>query len=109
MLPGKKGEELLSFIRDRSNLPIIIISAKEAQLTKVNMLRGGADDYITKPFHYEEVLARIEAHLRRYRRTEKKDQLVFKDIVLDKDTKQVQVNQKEVSLTAREYRILELF
>src|SRR5690625_3293763 len=108
MLPGKSGEELLIEVRKKSDLPIIVISAKEEQLSKVNMLRNGADDYITKPFHNEEVLARIEAQLRRYRRTEKKNKLTFKDIVLDLETKQVHVNQQIVHLTAREYNILKL-
>jgi|SRR5690625_2955156 len=109
MLPGKSGESLLSTIRNKSNVPIIIISAKEEKNTKVHMLRSGADDYITKPFHNEEVVARIEAQLRRYHRVEKREQLTFKDIILDKETKQVYVNHQEVSLTAREYNILELF
>lgn len=109
MLPGKSGESLLSTIRNKSNVPIIIISAKEEKNTKVHMLRSGADDYITKPFHNEEVVARIEAQLRRYHRTEKREQLTFKDIILDRETKQVYVNHQEVSLTAREYNILELF
>ena len=109
MLPGKSGEDLIPFIRDKFDVPIIVISAKEGHLTKVNMLRSGADDYITKPFHPDEVIARIEAQLRRYRRTERKNQLTFKDIVIDLDTKQVMVNQKPVPLTAREYKILKLF
>src|SRR5690554_3307287 len=80
MLPGKSGEELLSLIRKESDVAIIVISAKEEQFTKIDMLRSGADDYITKPFDNEEVAVRIEAQLRRYRRTTKDSQLVFKDI-----------------------------
>lgn len=108
MLPGKSGEELLALVREQSDVAIIVISAKDEQLTKVSLLRSGADDYITKPFDNEEVAARIEAQLRRYRRIEKSS-LLFKDIVLDQETKQVSVNEQAVSLTAREYKILELF
>lgn len=109
MLPGKSGEEVLAKIRERSDIPIIIISAKEEQWTKVNMLRQGADDYITKPFDHEEVLARIEVQLRRYQPKTKNKKLTFKDIVLDPALKKVYVNQQEVSLTVREYNILHLF
>src|SRR5690625_5008803 len=82
MLLGKSGEQLLTEIREKYDVAIIINSEKEEQYTKVNMLRSGADDYITKPFHNEEVLARIEAQLRRYRRENNKNVLMFKDIML---------------------------
>ena len=109
MLPGKTGAELLSMIREKSDVAIIVISAKEEQGTKVEMLRSGADDYITKPFDNEEVAARIEAQLRRYRRTAKESHLVFKDIQLDQEAKSVTVNGKNITLTAIEYKILQLF
>lgn len=63
MLPGMTGEELLKWIRLRGGVPVIIISAKGEQQTKVSALRGGADDFITKPFDIEEVSARIDSHL----------------------------------------------
>lgn len=109
MLPGKSGEELLSLIRKESDVAIIVISAKEEQFTKIEMLRSGADDYITKPFDNEEVAVRIAAQLRRYRRTERNSLLVFKDIQLDQEAKSVQVNGKNITLTALEYKILLLF
>lgn len=109
MLPGKSGEELLSIIREKSDVAIIVISAKEEQFTKIDMLRSGADDYITKPFDNEEVAVRIEAQLRRYRRTVKDSLLVFKDIQLDQEAKSVLVNEKNITLTALEYKILLLF
>lgn len=109
MLPGKSGEELLSIVREQSDVAIIIISAKEGQPSKVSMLRSGADDYMTKPFDNEEVAARIDAQLRRYRRIEQSTKLVFKDIVLDQEMKDVLVNKQKIILTAREYNILELF
>lgn len=109
MLPGKDGEELLAEIREQSDVLIMIISAKEEPNIKVKLLRGGADDYITKPFYHDEVLARIEAQLRRYKRSAVNSQLTFKDILIDQTLKQVYVAQKEVHLTVREYKILQLF
>lgn len=109
MLPGKSGEELLTLFREASDAAMLIISAKEEQLIKVNMLRSGADDYITKPFDTEEVAARIEAQLRRYERMRPKKEYVHKDIILNEETKQVTVSGKRVILTAREYHMLKLF
>ena len=109
MLPGKSGDELLSIIREKSDVAIIIISAKGEQLTKIDMLRSGADDYITKPFDNEEVAARVEAQLRRYRRTVSDSLLVFKDIHLDQEAKSVSIAGKDIILTALEYKILRLF
>lgn len=111
MLPGMSGEEILAEIAARGQTPVIIISAKGEQQTKVENLRAGADDFITKPFDVEEVSARIDSVLRRYRRTSAvSDQkiLSFKDIEMDLDSKTVTVNGTELSLTAREYRILVL-
>lgn len=109
MLPGKSGEELLPVLRERSDVPIIIISAKGEQFKKVDLLRRGADDYITKPFDNDEVSARIEAHLRRYQRAERGAHLSFKDIQLNQEEKNVHVSGEKVSLTALEYKILLLF
>ncbi|MFB6467459.1 response regulator transcription factor [Cytobacillus sp. Hz8] len=110
MLPGMTGEELLAHITDeQSNVPVIIISAKLEQQTKIEALRTGADDYITKPFDIEEVSARIDSHLRRYRRTiasQTNRELLFKDIHLDTEAKIVRVRERELNLTAREYAIL---
>ncbi|GIP25221.1 DNA-binding response regulator [Paenibacillus sp. J23TS9] len=112
MLPGLPGEELLMKINEKNSTPVIVISAKEEQQTKVSTLRIGADDYITKPFDIEEVSARIDSHLRRYSRMicmAPSNRMEYKDIHLDKDTKIVTINQSEVMLTAREFAILELF
>ncbi|MGG0177865.1 response regulator transcription factor [Gottfriedia acidiceleris] len=112
MLPGLSGEELLRKITEESNIPVIIISAKLEMKTKVDILRGGADDYITKPFDIEEVSARIETCLRRYRRLANVpiiNQIQYKDLVLDTDSKKVSVGGNELKLTAIEYEILCLF
>lgn len=111
MLPGMDGEEVLRKIREHHHVPVLIISAKGEQQTKINGLRAGADDFITKPFDIEEVLARIDAHLRRsstLKRIEEKNQLTYRGIIVDTDTKIVIVNDLKVILTAREYAILEL-
>ncbi|MGG4166395.1 response regulator transcription factor [Rossellomorea vietnamensis] len=109
MLPGLSGEELLKKITKESHVPVIIISAKLETQTKINSLRAGADDYITKPFDVDEVSARIDSCLRRYRDlsgVQETNQLMYKDIVLDMDSKVVTVNDSELKLTAREYEIL---
>lgn len=111
MLPGMDGERILQKISDTKQTPVIIISAKGELQTKISVLRGGADDFITKPFDIEEVSARIESHLRRYNRLKEPiftNRLQYKDIHLDMDTKTVYVNHSLLSLTAKEYAILEL-
>lgn len=111
MLPGMNGEEILEKIREDSHVPILVISAKGEQRTKINSLRAGADDFITKPFDIEEVMARIDTHLRRatiMKEIAKKSQLTYKDVTIDTNTKLVTINGEEVPLTAREYAILEL-
>lgn len=110
MLPGMNGEELLQNIRKTKEMPVIVISAKINKDDKVNLLNLGADDYITKPFDIDELSARINSNLRRYMKfsNNKQEVLAFKDITLNKETKEVLVSHKEISLTAREFKILEL-
>ncbi|WP_042278408.1 response regulator transcription factor [[Clostridium] dakarense] len=114
MLPGKSGEELLGDIRKRMTAPVIIISAKEERSIKIDMLRLGADDFISKPFDIDEVLARIESNLRRYIEFSSYDNSKYKNIVdykeisINKDTREVFVNDNNVILTSREFDILEL-
>jgi DNA-binding response OmpR family regulator len=111
MLPGMTGEELLKWIRTQGGVPVIIISAKGEQQTKVSALRGGADDFITKPFDIEEVSARIDSNLRRYAQIAPPavlSVLQHRGLVLDHDSKTVTAEGAEVALTAREYEILTL-
>jgi DNA-binding response OmpR family regulator len=112
MLPGITGEELITNIRKNKEMPVIVISAKIDKKDKVNLLKLGADDYITKPFDIEEVSARIYSNLRRYLKFSKtndsESNLIYKDINLNRETKEVYVNDKEIILTAREFNILEL-
>jgi DNA-binding response OmpR family regulator len=111
MLPGMTGEEVLAKIAEQSLAPVMVISAKGEQQTKISTLRIGADDFITKPFDIEEVSARIDSHLRRYKRLQVSEnkQLTYKELYLDADTKRVLVKKKEILLTAKEYSLLELF
>lgn len=108
MLPGLSGEEILENIVNDSATPVIIISAKDEQEVKVNTLRLGADDYITKPFDIEEVSARIQSVLRRFKKSEEVSNqlLIHKGLVIDIEAKTVTANDKELSLTAREFTIL---
>lgn len=113
MLPGMTGEVLIHELRKNKTLPIIVISAKTGQDTKVEVLKLGADDFISKPFDTEEVLARVEAQLRRYmvfsQTTEETKILKYKELMLDLDAIKVTLKGIDVALTAREYSILELF
>jgi len=112
MLPGIDGEQLLLDIRKTRQMPIIVITAKLDRQLKLDLLRAGADDYITKPFDLEEVSARVYSNIRRYLKFSNNDStivtLTYKDIIMNKDTKEVQVNSKVVPLTSREFAIFEL-
>lgn len=110
MLPYKSGDVILKELREFSDVPVIIISAKDMVGTKIDLLRLGADDYITKPFDIDEVIARIETNIRRYKKSSKVDNniLQYKDIMLNENSKSVEVNGGELSLTVKEYMILEL-
>lgn len=112
MLPGVAGEELIREIRGQSQVPIMVISAKTSLEDKVKALKDGADDYITKPFEREEVLARIGALLRRSRKhpgtEEAPEETIyrFKQLSLCPLSRKVTVMEHSISLTAYEYEIL---
>ena len=116
MLPFKSGDQVLKSIRESCTIPVIIISAKDMIQTKIDVMRMGADDYITKPFDLDEVLVRIEAVLRRSigytnaRGNTNTDEKVIrhKNIELNQDSARVYVNGKELILTSKEFAILEL-
>lgn len=112
MMPHMSGLEALSLIREKYNLPVIILSAKSENLDKIQGLDGGADDYVTKPFVPMELIARIKSQLRRYNQLNDKNfnqqQLMVKNIRLDKETKEVFVNNEKVKLTPMEFDILQL-
>ena len=104
MLPGLSGEELLPKIK---GIPVIVMSAKSDSATKVDMLLGGAYDYITKPFDIDELLARITVALRKGR-LEDSGMISCKGLTLDTQTHTVNVNETEIKLTRTEFAILKL-
>lgn len=109
MLPYKSGDEVLKEMRQFSDVPVIIISAKDMVGTKIDLLKLGADDYITKPFDLGEVVARVESNLRRsHKQVQENKIFYYKDMVLDDIAKHVSVNGIEIELTAKEYMILEM-
>ena len=111
MLPGLTGEEFITQLRQRKTMPIIVLSAKAGLEDRVNVLKLGADDFIPKPFDNAEVLARVEAQLRRYRQfsgASGGNVLTHGDLVLDKDSVTVTAADKPVAVTAREFHILTL-
>lgn len=105
MLPGLSGEDVLPKI---NGIPVIIISAKVDIDNKVDLLFAGAVDYMTKPFHTKELLARIAVHLRQSSSADTSSNLVFADIKLNDNTHIVSVTGREVKLTRTEYAILKL-
>ena len=108
MLPGMDGYELCQRIREISLVPIIMLTAKGEDVDKVKGLKIGADDYVTKPFNVPELLARIEAVLRRSRSPSEANPRVFthEDIAVDFLRRRVTSGGKEVALTLTEYRLL---
>lgn len=109
MLPYKSGDEILKEMREFSKIPVIVISAKDMVSTKIDILKLGADDYITKPFDLDEVAARVEANLRRAQnKVQESKTFKYKDMLLDENTKCVTVEDTLVELTAKEYMILEM-
>ena len=109
MLPGLHGEQLLAEIRRAGTVPVIIVSAKTNMEGKVELLRQGADDYITKPFHTGEVLARIQACLRRALRDNAPPAVLHTHgLTLDTCAKAASVEGHTVPLTAKEYKLLEI-
>lgn len=103
MLPGLSGEELLPQIQ---NLPVIVISAKVDVQNKVHVLLNGAVDYLTKPFDTQELLARIQAHLRTFTSYPYNHNLTFQDIILDMNTHTVTLQNQTIHLTRTEYAIM---
>ena len=111
MLPGITGEEFIARMRKKRTMPIIVLSAKAGPEDRVNVLRLGADDFIPKPFDNDEVLARVEAQLRRYKQFSAPgggQVLRCGDLELDREAIRVTAGGREVALTAREFEILSL-
>ncbi|MBR2177107.1 MAG: response regulator transcription factor [Clostridia bacterium] len=109
MLPGKNGESLLPLIKQNQNIPVIIISAKDSLDSKVTLLTSGAEDYITKPFEVQELIARVGVQIRRFSEEEQKtDILAYKELILHAESYSASVNSHEIALTKQEFKIMEL-
>ncbi|WP_067769125.1 response regulator transcription factor [Nostoc sp. NIES-3756] len=110
-LPDRDGIEVLTTLRGQGEtIPIIILTARDGVESTVSSLEGGADDYITKPFRFEELLARIRVQLRnRAPRTKQETTIQVADITLDLLTRQVWVGDRLVELSAREFLLAEVF
>lgn len=110
MLPGLSGENFLKEIRQKDATPVICISAKDDVHVLVEQIRNGADDYLVKPFHNEELLARMEAVLRRngVNKLKQPKEYCFKDLILRPASFEVIVNDIPINLTKREFLILQL-
>lgn len=113
MLPGLSGFEVCQQIREFSNVPVVMLTAKGEDMDKILGLEYGADDYITKPFNILEVKARIKAIMRRTTTKEPvkavEDTLIKQgDMTIDRDGRRVYIAEQEINLTAKEFDVLEL-
>ena len=114
MLPKFDGLEVCQAIREFSEMPIIMVTAKGGDMDKILGLEYGADDYITKPFNILEVKARIKAIMRRNSKKSKKEdlkeasQISVRELTLDRDSRRVFLSGREINLTAKEFDLLEL-
>ena len=105
-MPNMDGLALCRELRTRSQVPIIVLSVREDERTKVKALDLGADDYITKPFNINELLARVRANLRRAPSTERVQNIEVGDFAIDVDAHTVKVRNAEVRLTPKEFELL---
>jgi two-component system response regulator MprA len=108
MLPGLDGLEVCRRLRAGGSIPILMLTAKDAVSDRVNGLNSGADDYVTKPFAFEELMARVRALLRRSRTTEETI-FRFADLALNVNTREVTRGARKVDLTTKEFDLLHFF
>lgn len=111
MLPGMDGFEVCKEIREKKNIPIIMVSAKKEDIDKIRGLGLGADDYMTKPFSPSELVARVKAHLSRYERLTSQtapvnDVIEIRGIKIDKSARRVWVDNQETTFTGKEFDLL---
>lgn len=109
MLPGMSGLEVCNRLRNASTVPILMLTARDTVQDRVTGLDAGADDYLVKPFSFEELLARLRALFRRHRMEAAPEVYQFADLTLNPRTHQVFRGDEEISLTAKEFDLLELF
>lgn len=111
MLPEINGEALLHHIREKITTPVIIVSARDDLDGKINLLTAGAEDYLTKPFEVDELIARVGVQMRRLPAQEENTEsgiLRYRDLVLDSNNYSVYVAGRELTFTRQEFKILEL-
>ena len=108
MLPGRSGEEIIRELKQKHNVPVIVMSAIHDVNKKVDLFSLGADDYVTKPFHNEELLARISARLRNDTNVSSAEVLTYKDIVLNKSDFSAQCSGTTMELSKHEFALLQL-
>ncbi|MED2186159.1 response regulator transcription factor [Bacillus wiedmannii] len=115
MMPKVDGIEVCRKLRDKTNVPILMLTAKDHEIDKILGLSIGADDYITKPFSIHEVVARVKALMRRFlvlgsnTTAQEKTILAFKGLTIDLNTYTVHTNKEEISLTGKELELLKFF
>ena len=109
MMPGMSGTEVCKRIRQQSNVPVIMVTARDSEIDKVVGLEIGADDYVTKPFSHRELVARIRAVLRRGNDVDLMPEVMeVGDVRMDSDRHEVTVNNEPVKLALKEFELLEL-
>ena len=115
MMPKIDGIEVCKKLRDKTNVPILMLTAKDHEVDKILGLSIGADDYITKPFSIHEVIARVKALMRRFlvlgsnNTAQEKTTLSFKGLTINLNTYTVHTNKEEISLTGKELELLKFF
>ena len=122
MLPGMSGEELLPKLREKQDIPVIVLSARDNLDSKLSLLNSGAEDYMTKPFEVAELIARIGVQLRKHPHAETDGsrgiknakenahakKLALKNLILDSENFSAEIDGQQVSLTRQEFKIMEL-
>lgn len=109
MLPGLDGKQVIEKLRHKYDTPIIVLTAIDETNSKIEILRIGADDYITKPFSNDELIARMEVIFRRNKENKEENNIItYKNIVIDRNKFEVKINEILLSLTKIEYLVLEL-
>ena len=108
MLPGKSGNSIVEEIKPNIDTPIIVVSAKDELDTKVNLLFSGADDYMTKPFEIDELVARVAVQIRKHSTDRPETIYHYKDMVLNITEHSISVSGNPISFTRQEFKILEL-
>lgn len=106
MMPEMDGITVCKEIRKTSDIPIIFLTAKGEEWNRVNGLRTGADDYIVKPFSPGELIARMEAVLRRYMKYEEQEEIEFGPVVINEKSRRVEIGGECISLTVKEFDLL---